>query len=391
MGTVLLAALVFLGQGSFVVDTNNSGEGKELVLIENLRIGPNSDEEHGIWPGPYLSFEVNKNGHIFIVDDQENRILEFNDNGEYLRQFGGRGEGPGEFQGLNRFQFLNDETALAFESQGPVGSLTTYDQNLEFVGKRILSVEFNPTILVFSPDGKTRWCRYTRGIPEKRVMVKGVGLLNEKDELILDLFQDEVAMFNPQRAFEPDFWSEFIASQLKADYNGFRSYGTFDSKGNFYSAIGHSYKVIRWEPDLKKDLEIKVTYKPIFRSDEEMMEAVTPIKDQLDAQLPQNMFDVITDGVIKKAIKLSEYTITKPPVFGLTVMEDGAMIVVHDVNALTGNESGDIFDAKGQFIGRIKNSHRGLQAMVFKNGQAYTIELNEDDEQEFVRYTISWK
>ena len=73
------------------------------------------------------------------------------------------------------------------------------------------------------------------------------------------------------------------------------------------------------------------------------------------------------------------------------MLEDGSLLVIHNVNSITGEEKGDIFSGDGTFIGRVKNSHHGLRSMIFKNGFAYAIEKNADEEQEFVRYKMAWK
>ncbi len=42
---------------------------------------------------------VDPNGNVWVADSGNNRVEEFNDNAEYLRQFGAVGSGPGQFRG----------------------------------------------------------------------------------------------------------------------------------------------------------------------------------------------------------------------------------------------------------------------------------------------------
>jgi len=57
------------------------------------------------------------NGEVFIVDQQDNKIGVFSYDGEYLTSFGGKGEGPGEFEGVDCLDFFNDGNILISDVQ----------------------------------------------------------------------------------------------------------------------------------------------------------------------------------------------------------------------------------------------------------------------------------
>jgi len=86
---------------------------------------------------------VAPNGDIFVADghgdDGNNRIVKFDKNGTFIKEWGKTGYGPGEFR---------DPHALAFDSQGRL-----------FVGDRA-----NSRIQIFDQDGKwlATWTQFSR-------------------------------------------------------------------------------------------------------------------------------------------------------------------------------------------------------------------------------------
>lgn len=372
------------------LDISRSGVKTKILFEEDLRIGPESDEEYGIWPGPYLSFDIHKNGHIFIADDQEGRILEFDTDGSFLKQHSRSGQGPGEFENLINFQFLADGRAVAFESGGNTALLSYFDTDMNFVKRENAMGSVSPSTLVISPDGNLGFVQFAQGFPQKGYMEKGAVLVDSNMKVLMTHLSYKVQVFNPQRAMEPAFWSEFISSQLRPNFKGMNYFGCFDEKGNYYGVAGDLYKVERWDRNMNKTLELHVESPTLYRTEDEMMMRVNTIRDQLDAQLPPNMAAIITDSVVKKAIQLSEYTPNKPPVYGITAMEKGHFMVIVDIDGLSRTDQAQVFDAQGNFVAFITKQGSGLGNMIFRNGYAYCIERDADEEQTLVRYKVEW-
>ena len=67
-------------------------------------IGESPAEEGGNYLGRVVSMGFDQRGDIHILDPDRYRVTTWNDRGEFVRQFGNRGEGPSEFQ-VPRYSF----------------------------------------------------------------------------------------------------------------------------------------------------------------------------------------------------------------------------------------------------------------------------------------------
>lgn len=361
-----------------------AGESGKFTLQEDLRIGPDSDDRYTIWSGPYLSFDVNAKGHIFVADDRENRIVEFNPEGKFVRQIGRPGPGPGEFQGLININFLADGSCVAVESFGQQATLNFYDASMTFLRERKI-VEINGlTNYIQAPWGDYSFVTYATPKAGQNKMEKG-SVLFKDTENVRQIIAVDVLLFNQSRANEPQFWSEFIADQLKQNARGLIGFAAF-SASQAFTAVGHKYEITIWDKAMNKQKIIRRKYKPIIRTEEEINAQVDPIKNQLNAQLPPNMAAIITPGVIRKAIDLVGFPPGKSPINGLIALEGGGFLVLHNQNRSNGLGQADVFDAEGKYQGNFTHPQQGLGRMSFKNGFAYTTETDMDGEQYLVRY-----
>src|SRR5680860_99377 len=93
--------LVVLGAGS------NEGDQNEIrvqqvcrtELIEDLRIGSVAGPEEYSF-GQIQDLATRRDGSIFVVDLHPQSIRQFDHAGEFVRQIGREGEGPGEYRSL---------------------------------------------------------------------------------------------------------------------------------------------------------------------------------------------------------------------------------------------------------------------------------------------------
>ena len=75
----------------------------ELELVEELRLGRAPDDSPAEAPEVFsriTGLAVDDAGRIYLADETFQDIRVFAAQGDFLRRFGGRGEGPGEFQNL---------------------------------------------------------------------------------------------------------------------------------------------------------------------------------------------------------------------------------------------------------------------------------------------------
>jgi len=81
---------------------------KSLIIREELSLCEDTKNEQALL-GKIAYVNVDADGNIFITDWDQRRILIFDSNGRYIRSFGRRGQGPGEFLNVSRVQFDENE------------------------------------------------------------------------------------------------------------------------------------------------------------------------------------------------------------------------------------------------------------------------------------------
>ena len=93
-------------------------------------------ELNDIW-----GYDVNSLGEIFIFEhpeSQEDCILKFNGNGEFIKSFGKRGQGPGEIQ-YPSYQKINFRDEVSVIDPGNVKELV-YDSNGDLISETKLVI-----------------------------------------------------------------------------------------------------------------------------------------------------------------------------------------------------------------------------------------------------------
>lgn len=81
-----------------------------LHLTDSLIIG---DGEDVMFSGR-ITASVDKNEEIFVTDYGQRTVFHFNSDGEYLKQFGREGSGPGEFTGI-QYPNVNGDIYVAYD------------------------------------------------------------------------------------------------------------------------------------------------------------------------------------------------------------------------------------------------------------------------------------
>jgi len=363
---------------------------------EDLKIGPAvGDDDHYLWAGSLITCEVDSKGHIYIVDPGNNRILEFDAEGNYQRQIGRAGQGPGEFTMLYNFQVMADDTAIAFDNNQNAISMSFFDEDKSFV-RRTPNLVKNMFVQSarFARSGKyfgSFWITFE----DDRTHT---GIMRVADlKPVLDATQDNQVQFDNSRATERAFYVEFLSEWFKVPDRGTSIYG-FGWDGSIYTAINKSYEITRYDAEMKPLMKIRRDYEPKYRAEEHLLAIVDPVYSELISLLPSNMTEIVTPDVVEQAILRAELSPAKPPVYGLfPVDKDGILIVAHDYDAVTGKVIGDIFDRNGTYAGTTElppiqvnlfgGMFGGPTKLLMRDGHAYGM-VEEDGELNMVRYRV---
>ena len=391
--TPLMLATLFLIGASDVPNISNGRtptvKTLDFQLVEDLRISSDDRDDNYVWAGFEVAVSADKAGNMYIIDPRENRIIQLDKDGTFIRSIGQKGEGPGEFRALTGMTLLDDQTIVAYDIRSP-GSFHFFDAGYKFVRRQALNGPDRNNLRdgVLSPNGRWIFGRTTRIQASPNVVFFEYSLFNNKMEKLHSLLQFQLDGFDPSRQGDPAFWKKFLADRIGVDGKGLLAYVAYGSKGEVYTAVGTKYEITRWTPDMVEDLRITRDYKPIVLSEQEIDAIVSPIFAQAKEQLPDEHKHILSAAMIKESVELAGFPPAKPPILGLKVTDQGILVVIHDHSEISGRQSADLFDQKGRFVGRFTHENYGLKRMFFKNGYAYTIET-VDEENELVRYKIN--
>jgi len=374
-----------------------------LEFVEDLRLSPESGEDHLIWTGPNTEVEVDKNGHIFVVDSGGNRILHFDADGGFVKQIGQKGEGPGEFQALKRLSLLDDGTAIALEQIQSNSSLSYFDKDWKFVRKdnvtatqQVVGAQKLLRTAEFSPDGRYINAVYIQLDPNSTGPVMKVGLLDRDLNALKVLKELSFLGFDFDKVNDNEWWSDFFAPWFQA----FREPGliAFGHDSSIYVSQGGTFEVAKWRNAEEQAFTASHQRKPAFQSEDDIFALTEPFRSEILATFPPDLAERVTDDMFKQAIVKAEIPPRQMPIVALVPMDDGAFLTAHSYNPQTGDISADVFDSDGAFIGAVKlpkvwvNACSGFYGdpvkMVVRNGRAYMLEENDQGELSLVRYKI---
>ena len=388
---VLMAVSLFVSADDVMEVKNGKtprGAKYTLKLTEDLRFGGEDDGEEYLWPGLNVQVEANGNGEMFVVDPINKRLLLFDKTGKYIKTVGGPGEGPGEFQILQTFQVLADGRGLAFGVAGPTASMSWFNPDMTFkdrsnnanLGGIIQSIRF-------APSGKLS-ARGMLKIDFSQPHMTTTYSLNAGEEEIHALGSVDTMNVNPNKMADPAWWTDFMASQFEPYAKGQFVFWEFDNNDNFYVARGGTYEVTRYDSAGNKTMVFGRDYDRTAWLEEDIKELIYPIQEAMTSALPPQLQEIVSENVIRNAIDKADLPQIQHPVQGIKVMEDGKVLVIHTTSLTARESSADLFSKEGKYLGSYTHKNMGLLRMVFKNGYAYTMETDADENNTFVRYKV---
>lgn len=389
---ILLTTTLFLESWAAVapakrVENNKKSQGKTLKLTKDLVVTVEEDEDNYLWVGQGVSVVADSKGHMFVADVKENRIIELDKKGKFVRQIGRHGQGPGEFTKLQSFQILPNGEAVAFENLQATSSFTFYDQDMNYKDK-ITNSGFSAMLqtATLSPNRELIGSIYVSLDVETNEMKTFTGILSMDRSPKEILVSSVTPAFDPQRVSDPAYWSEFLASRFQVNAAGLIGFVLFDAQNHAYTAVANKYEITKWDENLKKQMVITRKYDAVPLPEQEIEALAEPATEAIRDAMPPQLQSIITKQVVQNGINLAKFPPVKNPVGALALMGDGTLLVLHNPSLVNDSVQVDMFSPEGTYIGHFNHSLYGMSHMSFKNGFAYAIEQDENDENYLVRY-----
>jgi 6-bladed beta-propeller len=319
----------------------------KIRLERDLILGTGSAPEEIFADIAAIAVDTDEN--IYVLDSKEIRIKVFDREGRFLRGFGRKGQGPGEFlkpTGLflapGNEIFVDDLVSrrIAVFSRG--GNFLRHVSALTAAPRILFGMDSQGSLigLAFDISGSTFFRRISKYSPE----------------LALLLTYDSVEMGNP--------WT----SGLNMSEN--MIYGKIDPRDRLYSGGGTAYEIRIFAPDGKLVRKILKAYDPMRIPEEKKKDTAINIPE------------------IKKSLKIVQPEFA-PPFFGFTIDEDGRLIVMAArKSAGGGGYLFDVFDGEGRFISEIRLP---VFPLLWKHKRLYGIEESEDGNPSLSRYRVTWE
>jgi len=319
-------------------------------LEEELSIGEAEGREDYMF-SLIVSIDVDDKGNIYVLDIKERHIKVFNSDGRLMRIIGRKGQGPGEFQLPYTVQITAQNDVVVWDVM--VRKLHFFS----LVGEYKKSISFEKLFgrPVINSEGN---------IVSK---VNGDVAENPKYEL-----RKHDLELNPLT-----FYYSFPKYDTARDgFNSFRS--------TLQWAVTNNNEIVCGHPD--EGFELK-----IFNPEGQITKII--VKDYTPVRIPEE--------AIKRATKQqlppgSFYSIPKyySPFIWIIVDEDNRIFVfTHERPKNKGGRYWDVFNPEGKFIAKIAISHEFLMGrpIIFKGGNLYLIEADEEGYQYVKRYKVTWR
>lgn len=387
-GLALMGAELEVNNGLFP-----KKDAQTLVFSLDLQFGAEEEDDAYLWGDAITKIALDHRGHMYIMDPKENRIIEFDKQGKFVRFAARKGPGPGELLGVQALNVLGDGSFVVMDGEdSSLPKLKFFDKDFNYK-RELLATSFSvyPQTMQFSPDG-TKFFTYFARIEEETGFIQMKTGISDLDFKVLKEFSS-VKRPAPQPGVQDSaYWSNLIAGNLKNLYRE-KGVAAFGPNGNLYQALSNKYVVTIWDKQLKKTVVISRKHKPIPNSDEHVNSYVDFMTESLLAYPKYQK--LITRSILRKAVELADLPPVKRPIFGILPMEDGSFIVVHDINLSTRENLGDIFSPAGEYLGQTRLSNYAMMShdyglfetrMIFRNGFAYTITTDEEGDLRAARY-----
>lgn len=199
----------------------------ELKLREAFRITANREPLQS-----FGRFEKDPGGNIYITDYDRGKILKFSPAGEFLLEFGGKGEGPGEFAYIRSFRVMKEGCAVWGRRK-----VAFFSRKGRLLEEQRIKRSYYP-VTIISPQQFVVNYLEESGEGSEYTQERICALIDRDEEVVLEYYREPG--MGSTVIQQQDFVMAFSSSAITRDV-GF----TYSSKGKeLYFYHTHRYKIM---------------------------------------------------------------------------------------------------------------------------------------------------
>lgn len=312
-----------------------------------------------------IHFDVDLDGNVYLAchKNSEGMIFQFDGEGNFVRSFLRKGQGPGELQGRNYVSLyltVDENDNLAVSDFG--NKLVVFDRR----GKMIEETRIDSAAISTAPLANGNFLSYIS------VMDGASDYINQNPLTLFDSQFKEIKELDKQMIPNP-----IVGKRLKGSYY-ILSWSVSD--GLIFTGFQESgYEISVYDLDGKPVRKIKKEFSPVPIPKEH--------KEKFMGQFSAPIFDDIRSKIY--------FPDAMPPFHSLFTDDEGRLFVMtYEKGENPGEFIYDIFNPDGVCIGRkslkILHDESGVYAKM-KNGQFYCLNEKDSGYKELVVSKIVWE
>ena len=353
-------------QGKVLVNNGESGiwePDEAWAVTEELRIGSLEGPEEELFTNFATSVSLGPQGQLFVLDVDAGRISVFDREGNYLRHFGRRGRGPGEFS--TPASMIWDGMARLWVPEGHAGRYTVFDSMGVFLKTepRVLRISARVQHLMKN-DGGGQFI--DEGAREDAVLFIRVDTAGQ----VLDTLAPVRFPEFPRAINGMILSSSHVAIRQVSRYYFPRLIWSLGPDNTVWTSESGNLTLTQrsLEGDTLRIIETRHREVPLSRADER----------------------IISLGLAEVGLDRSDVRVVRPVIQSIHVLEDGHLLV--QIVETIGEDSSlfDVFDPEGRFLGPLRFpvpiTSKGMPAIF--GDTLVGVTLGEFDEPYVVRVTI---
>jgi len=329
---------------------------KDMEFIEDLSIGVIEGHENYMFNYP-ADVESDREGNIYVLDYMDCVIKKYDPDGKFIKKFGGKGQGPGEFQAAS-CMFISRQNELYVKDAGS-NKIEQFSQDGEYL--KTFSFDMSN---YFKLDGNNEFIFDFYTFDEDGIRYLCVGGIESKKE--------NPKPFLSERQYWPARWSD---NEFTYDYPYFLRWD-INSNDQVYAASAVNYEISVFDSDGILLFKFKRDFNSVPVEGEEFKK-ISEIQDKVSMDRGPNP---LSTKLVYPAFKL------------IAIDEEDRVWVEHYqpvwINKANEETIYDVFSSEGIFQFATKIPGHIYPQLTFKNGYIYALKKDESGYSRAVRIKI---